>query len=456
MKNNIINYLKFVPLLLVMIFTSCDNDDVTPEFTLSEASEDLSFSFTAADEYMISTGTMSNVAERFVWNEVDFGVATEISYQLQGSVDSTFDAYDSTTEYDSGTLSVTNAEVKVSDLNNLATLLGLEAGDSGLVYFRARAFAGSGEGVDTVDTYSEVMTLNISILEESSGSGIEISSWGVVGSGYNDWGNAGPDAPFYTTTTAGVVISYVNLVDGEIKFRENNEWNGTDVGDANSDGVLDTDDNNNIAVTAGDYKITINTNDNSYTIEEFTWGVVGDYNGWGATPDAKFYYDYTTDTFKAGVYLTEGGIKFRMNNDWNGSDVGDANLDGIVDTDSDNNIPVTDGYYLITLDLNSNSYIIEEATLWGLVGDFNSWGETTDFHLTEVNPGMWIGSGANLIDGFIKFRPNDTWDGDYGDANNDGVLDRDSDNNIAVEAGNYVVMIDFTDESAPAYTLIKR
>ena len=25
----------------------------------------------------------------------------------------------------------------------------------------------------------------------------------------------------------------------------------------------------------GDYKITINTNDNSYTIEEFSWGIVG-------------------------------------------------------------------------------------------------------------------------------------------------------------------------------------
>ena len=428
MKNNIINYLKFVPLLLVMIFTSCDNDDVTPEFTLSEASEDLSFSFTAADEYMISTGTMSNVAERFVWNEVDFGVATEISYQLQGSVDSTFDAYDSTTEYDSGTLSVTNAEVKVSDLSTLATLLGMEAGDSGQVYFRARAFAGSGEGVDAVDTYSEVMTLNISILEESSGSGIEISTWGVVGSGYNNWG-AFDDAPFYTTATSGVLVSYVTL----------NDW-ASDLGEGDSEGTLSAG-GANIPVTAGDYKITLNLNDNTYTIEAYSWGVVGSgYNEWGATPDAKFYYDYTTDTFTVGVRLVEGEIKFRMNNEWS-VDFGDTGADGTLESGGEN-IVVTEGHYTIRMNLNDNTYTIEAADLWGVVGSgYNNWGETPDFTFTEVNPDIWIAEIVPLLDGEIKFRINNAWDTDFGDDGADGTLDAGGEN-IASTAGNYRIRLD--------------
>ena len=94
---------------------------------------------------------------------------------------------------------------------------------------------------------------------------------------------------------------------------------GDDLGAAATDGFLENP-GSNIPVTAGNYRITINTNDNSYTIEEWSWGVVGSgYNDWGNPlfpPDAKFYYDYTTDTFKVGVKLIDGEIKFRSNNDW--------------------------------------------------------------------------------------------------------------------------------------------
>src|SRR5690606_38231388 len=154
----------------------------------------------------------------------------------------------------------------------------------------------------TVESFSSVKTINILLPESSGGSGITPSTWGVVGSGYNNWG-AFADAPFYTTNSNGVIVSYVTLVTGEIKFRQNNAWGG-DLGDATGDGILDADPDNNIAVTAGDYKITINTNTNEYSIEPFSWGIVGSaYNNWGESPDAKFYYDYTTDNFKVGVRL---------------------------------------------------------------------------------------------------------------------------------------------------------
>ena len=47
---------------------------------------------------------------------------------------------------------------------------------------------------------------------------------------------------------------------------------------------LDADANNNIAVTEGHYLMTINLNDNSYTLEatDSVWGIVGSgYNDWG-------------------------------------------------------------------------------------------------------------------------------------------------------------------------------
>src|SRR5690606_22594498 len=161
------------------------------------------------------------------------------------------------------------------------------------LHFRIRAFVG--ESSSTVETFSSIQTINILLPEASGGgSGITPSTWGVVGSGYNNWG-AFTDAPFYTTATSGVIVSYVTLVDGEIKFRENNAWD-SDLGDNDANGSLEPG-GANIAVTAGDYKITINLNDNTYTMEEFSWGVVGSgFNNWGETPDGKFYYDYTTDT----------------------------------------------------------------------------------------------------------------------------------------------------------------
>src|SRR5690606_3559633 len=163
-----------------------------------------------------------------------------------------------------------------------------------------------------------------------TGGGATISTWGIVGSGYNDWGNGGPDGQFFSTGSADVFVAYVSLLDGEIKFREDNDW-ANDFGDDGADGTLEKG-GANIPVTAGDYKITLNLKDNTYTMEEFSWGIVGSgYNDWGnAGPDAKFYYDYTTDTFKVGVTLLDGEIKFRQNNKWE-QDFGDTGMDGTIE-----------------------------------------------------------------------------------------------------------------------------
>jgi len=323
------------------------------------------------------------------------------------------------------------------------------APNTGSFSVRLRAFPGdNGSGTEA---FSNALVLNVELLEQMDTGGSEImpASWGVVGSGYNDWGGAGPDGTFYTSSEADVIVTYVTLVDGEIKFRENDTWGG-DLGDANGDGVLDADPDNNIAVTAGNYKITINTSTNAYTIEPFSWGIVGSaWNDWGgAGPDAKTYYDYTTDTFKVGVRLMDGEMKLRFNNTW-GGDYGDANGDGILDQDADNNIAVTAGHYLLTVNLNDLSYTLEASDVWGVVGSgFNDWGGAgDDFALTQVNPNVYVGDLATLIDGEIKFRNNNTWGGDFGDAGGDGILDQDPDNNIAVTAGNYRIRIDFNDNS---------
>lgn len=448
---------KLSILLLVFItaslFTSCsEEDDIV--FVAQEDPEGIAFTNTTSETYILSSSSSGNLAERFVWNEVDFGTPTTITYELQGSA--TQDFAEPTII---GTTSETNLGVTVGKVMSLATEAGLdndpnsEAPNTGTVYFRVRAFAGT-DGGNALEQISEPMALNVELLEatDAGGSAVQLSSWGIVGSAANDWGNAGPDIPFYTTDENGVIVAYANLKDGAIKFRENNEW-VNDLGDSGADGTLETG-GDDIVVTAGDYKITVNLNENTYTIEPYSWGIVGSaYNDWGnAGADAKLFYDYTTNTFKVGVKLMEGAMKFRLNNEWN-VDYGDTGADGTLEGGGDD-IMVTAGFYMVTFDLANGEYTVEPADLWGVVGSgYNNWGDGgPDFLFTEVNPGIWIAQNVTLIDGAIKFRINEDWGTNLGDTGADGVLEENGDD-IVVTAGTYDIMLDFTDATAPTYTM---
>ncbi|MBJ2174978.1 RagB/SusD family nutrient uptake outer membrane protein [Aureibaculum sp. A20] len=85
------------------------------------------------------------------------------------------------------------------------------------------------------------------------------SNWGIVGDAtVNAWN--GPDMTLYQTGTSDVYQAYYQLQSGELKFRPDNSW-GSDFGDSNG---------NNISVSAGLYRITVNTADKTYTLEPLT------------------------------------------------------------------------------------------------------------------------------------------------------------------------------------------
>jgi hypothetical protein len=437
-KNKQMKNLKILGLLIIALlgFNSCETqDDVV---FIAQETEGFVFTNSTQANYILTTGTASNLAERFTWNNADFEVPTNITYELQRSIMGDFS--------DLVVLGSTNGNelaVTIGQMMSIATEAGLDANpntaepNTGAFSVRLRAYVGNG---GSTEVFSDVKTISVELLENTGGgSGITPSTWGVVGSGYNNWG-AFADGVFYTTSTADVFVAYVTLVTGEIKFRENNDW-GNNFGDTGADGTLDAG-GDNIAVTAGNYKITLNLSNNTYTMEAFSWGVVGSgYNDWGnAGPDAKFYYDYTTDTFKVGVKLLTGDIKFRMNNTWV-TDFGDTGADGTLDAGGDN-IAVTAGHYTISLDFNAGTYSIDTDDVWGVVGSgYNNWGATPDFALTETEPDVWVGDIATFVAGEIKFRINNDWGTNYGDTGADGTLD-DGGDNIAVTAGLYRVKLD--------------
>lgn len=92
------------------------------------------------------------------------------------------------------------------------------------------------------------------------------SDWGIVGSATaNGWD--GPDQEMFEIST-DVYRLFVNLVEGEIKFRFDEDW-GVNYGDNEPDGTLDSG-GGNIAIGAdGIYDITLDLNTLTYTVELF-------------------------------------------------------------------------------------------------------------------------------------------------------------------------------------------
>ncbi|GGW54270.1 putative outer membrane starch-binding protein [Winogradskyella epiphytica] len=93
------------------------------------------------------------------------------------------------------------------------------------------------------------------------------------------------------------------------------------------------------------------------------WGLVGDAteNSWDG-PDMEMY-EIASNQYALYAELNDGFMKFRFNEDW-GVNYGDTDADGSLEAGGDN-IAVTAGTYLITLDLDNLTYYLEEVVASG-------------------------------------------------------------------------------------------
>lgn len=421
-------YNKYIFLLCgLVLFSACDDKEYT--YLNSDANTTLSLS---ASSLVLTEDQAADQVLTASWTEPDFGFDAAPSYKLMldvaGNNFSNPQAFSIGSNYQKAFTG--------QELNGKLLSLGLLPDEQATVEFRVETTLSTYE-----KTYSDAVTLTAtpysSVLDLST-------TWGVVGSATpNGWD--GPDLPFYQTASAGVYVAYVTLVDGEIKFRENNDWTNN-YGDDGADGTLEAGAAN-IVVTAGTYKITFNTNDLTYTIESYSWGIVGSAtpNAWDG-PDLMFEYDPSSDQWRALVTLADGEIKFRQNNDW-GINYGDDGADGTLELNGAN-IAVSSGNYLVTFNTNDLTYTIEEIDFWGVVGSAtpNAWdGPDIELSLDYTSDGMiWYNNNFDLVAGEIKFRSNNDWGVNYGDDGADGTLELNG-ANIAVGAGNYSVSINLAD-----------
>ncbi len=430
---NQLTFLKLFSIIIALGLWSCDDQELTQ--INENANTALSLSIDAV--VMTEDNTNEEILTA-TWTKPDFGFQSVPEYTIE--VDIMGNDFNSPRLVNVGrnTSKVFTSE----ELNSILLNLGATPMEVNQIEMRLLVSLS-----DAQESYTQPVGLEAtpfsSILDLST-------NLGIVGNATpGGWSSTNEtpiqDIPFYSTSENNVVVAYATLRDGEMKFRENNDW-AVNYGDDGNDGSLEPN-GANIPVSAGNYKITVNTETLEWSIEEYSWGIVGGATvyGWD-TPDIKFEYNPFQDNWKAAATLTDGEIKFRQNEEWS-FDYGDTGADGTLDQGGDN-IAVEAGHYIITLDLNNQTYELEPTDLWGLVGSGTTFGwdaPDPDKFLPDfgINEGMYYLNGVEIGAGEVKVRQNEDWGVNYGDDGNDGTLELGG-ANIPATPGIYNVEMNFT------------
>jgi hypothetical protein len=153
----------------------------------------------------------------------------------------------------------------------------------------------------------------------------------------------------------------VTLGNGPVRFRANNSWddnwggNSFPVGTAVLNGP-------HILVTAGDYFVTFNTVTLSYSfvLTSFsTIGIIGDATPGGWLVDTPMNQDQNAPSlWTLRLWLTDGGAKFRAENNWM-VNWGSSTFPTGIGTQGGPNIPVDAGEYHVTFNSTTGAYSFE-------------------------------------------------------------------------------------------------
>ena len=316
---------------------------------------------------------------------------------------------------------------------------------------------------------------------------------GVIGD-FNGWG-----ADVVMNFNASKQRFYADVefpADGGFKFRLDGGWD-VSYGSTGS-GVLDSGDN--IPVKAGNYRVYLNMNnfaEMTYTLDakmygkdeptagtttpepepEPTptiqgWGLVGEYNSWGGTPDVMLASDGTYLVAK-GVELS-GQVKFRKDGGWDVNFGAPGEVEPVeiaVNTELElvaggKNFTIAAGTYDVYLDdanakawfINDGSYpggdVAPEASEWGVVGVVNGWNAPDVTMYKTATEGLFVAYNVAMPDGGFKIRANGEWN----DAANYGfeaagtaavnhaykLICGGGSKDITLVAGNYDIWFDLT------------
>ena len=222
---------------------------------------------------------------------------------------------------------------------------------------------GGWAGLRTTKNLVNQFSVDIDDLNNSLG---PQSDWGLVGNATpNGWN--GPDLEMYETGSNQFAI-YADLTAGEMKFRYNEDW-GVNYGDNGADGTLEGGGANIAISSSGTYYVTMDLNNNTYTISPFTADQRGMFHSSGQNLEIE-----TIPPFTDGYAVT----KFK-NIDSNGNQGNDSS-----GTWCDTDIPLI---RLAEIYLN-----YAEAVLRGGGGDLN----TAAARINELRERAYGNSSGNI------------------------------------------------------------
>ncbi len=144
-------------------------------------------------------------------------------------------------------------------------------------------------------------------------------------------------------------IIYFPEADSEFKVTPERSWDAS-YGDDGGGKISLSASGNIKAPRAGNLELTVNTNENTISFKDHSWGIVGDAAvSWDEDTDMR--YENSTELWKATIDLSVGHIKFRKNNDWG------TNYGGVNGNLTGDDIAITDaGTYEVVLDLINEKY----------------------------------------------------------------------------------------------------
>jgi hypothetical protein len=241
---------------------------------------------------------------------------------------------------------------------------------------------------------------------------------------YQGWDPSKTTTVLASVANDGKFEGYLYFPDAgaQFKFCQGPNWD-VNWGDTGADGTLEPSGDNIVAADAGYYKINVDVNALTYTIQKTDWGIIGSATAGGWDSDQNMTFDAATGLWTAVLDLTAADLKFRANDGWD-LNYGDTGKDGILEAGGDN-IPIGEaGSYTITLKLGAPDYTYtivrnsfdKRAMFWtdGQTLDINDIGTFTDgwavAKFKNVTSSGQAGSDLNFVDtDFPLFRLADAY-----------------------------------------------
>lgn len=325
MKKNL-NILTFF-LALAVVFTGCKKDDKEPVLVTTATVVPAWVSAPAPDTHFVLVEDSADaVLTTLQWTEVVYNLNnlpaplyTVQMFMATGIEDgSTWgDPIEILTQSEK-TKSFTHAELNTAILNEIGsdfpTDTIITAG------FQIKANVNANDVSKVIDALSEITSFTVTPYSAEVAGGASL--W--VPGAYQGW--SPPDAvQIWETDVAGVFEGFVYFpeadpFDGNFKFTAQPNWDGPNYGAGATPGTLDTDPGaGNLEIPApGGYFFTVNTNTLTWTYEEQSWGVIGQWLDWSEDINLIWdadnqYLSVTVDDIPAAA---DQRFKFRANDGW--------------------------------------------------------------------------------------------------------------------------------------------